>query len=75
MNRTSVLGGDTRSRGLFTGRRSRPVMIARYAATAAVLVLLVFLQLWGLILGGVLLLVVFGATTDTGADSRRALGR
>ena len=69
MNRTSVLGGDTRSRGLFTGRRSRPVMIARYAATAAVLVLLVFLQLWGLILGGVLLLVVFGATTDTGADS------
>src|SRR6478672_3120231 len=64
--RTSVLAGDTRSRGLLRGRRSRPVAAARYTAAAVVLVLLLLLQVWGLAIGVVLLLVVFGATADTG---------
>jgi len=66
MTRTSVLAGDTRSRGLFSGRRSRGVTVARYTAGAVVLVLLLLFQVWGLVVGVPLLLVVFGATTDTG---------
>jgi len=43
------------------------VAAARYTAAAGVLVLLLLFQVWGLALGAVLLLVVFGATADTGA--------
>ena len=67
MTRTSVLAGDSRSRGLFSGRRSRGVTAARFATGGLVLVLLLFFQLWGLIIGIALLLVVVGCTTDTGA--------
>ena len=74
MTRTSVLAGDSRSRGLFRGRRSRGVTAARYTAAAVVLVLLLFFQVWGLLIGVVLLLVVFGCTTDTGAGGTVASG-
>jgi hypothetical protein len=66
VSRTSVLGGDTRSRGMFSGRRSRKVMIARYGTCAVVLVLLVLLQVVGLLLGAALLALVFMVTADTG---------
>ena len=61
-----MLAGDTRSRGLLRGRRSRGVAAARYTAAAVVLVLLLLFQVWGLAIGVVLLLVVFGGTADTG---------
>ena len=70
--RTSVLAGESRSRGLISGRRSRPVTAARFAAAGVVLVLLVLFQVWGLIAGAALLLVVFGCTTDTGTGSTLA---
>ena len=43
-----------------------PVAAARYTAAAVVLVLLLLFQVWGLAIGVVLLLVVFGGTADTG---------
>ena len=70
--RTSVLAGESRSRGLISGRRSRPVTAARFAAAGVVLVLLVLFQVWGLITGAALLLVVFGCTADTGTGSTLA---
>jgi hypothetical protein len=67
MSRTSVLGGESRSRGLFSGRRTRGVMVARFGACFVVLLLLLFLQWLGLVIGVALLLLVFGSTADTGA--------
>ena len=55
--------------GVFSGRRSRGVTAARYTAGAVVLVLLLLFQVWGLLIGVPLLLVVFASTTDTGTGS------
>ena len=76
VTRTSVLAGDARSRGLFRGRRSRAVAAARYAAAAVVLVLLLLFQCGAWSSGCVLLVVVFGATADTGTGRQPlAVGR
>ena len=56
--RTSMLGGETKSRGLLSGRRSTGVVLAWGVAAVVCCVLLLFWQL-----AGTALLVRHGVTT------------
>ena len=73
MIRTSMLGGETKSRGLLSGRRSRGVMVAWIAGAAVFGVLVLFLQLVGLVIAVPLaaVLLIFNLDTGTGTTPLR----
>lgn len=78
VTRTSVLGGETKSRGLLSGRRSRGVLVVWGVAAAVGCVLLLFLQLVGLFIIVPLGTVVVVMTLDAGTGSspwRRVVDR
>jgi hypothetical protein len=67
--RTSVLGGETKSRGLLSGRRSKGVLVAWIIAAAVFAVLVMFLQLAGLLVAAPCAVVLLVLTMDTGTGS------
>ena len=69
MTRTSVLGGETKSRGLLSGRRSQGVLIAWGVGAVLFCLLLLFLQLVGLFIVTPLALLLLVFTMDTGTGS------
>ena len=67
--RTSVLGGESKNRGLISGRRSKGVTAA-WAVTGVVgCLLLVFLQFIGLVVTVLVVIGVFVATFDPGTGA------
>ena len=69
MIRTSVLGGEAKSRGLLSGRRSKGVMVAWIAGAAVFGVLVLFLQFVGLVVAVPLAAVLLVVTLDTGTGT------
>lgn len=64
-----MLGGETKSRGLLSGRRSRGVLVAWIVAAVVFGVLVMFLQLVGLLLAVPCAVVLLVLTLDTGTGS------
>ena len=67
--RTSVLGGESKNRGLISGRRSKGVTTAWAVAGVVGCLLLLFLQVIGLVVTGMMVVVVFVATFDPGTGA------
>ena len=64
MSRTSILGGETKSRGLLSGRKSRGTVVAWIAAAVASGVLVLFFQVVGLLIVAPLAAAVFLAVQE-----------
>lgn len=70
VNRTSILGGEARGRGLFGGaRRSRQQMIALIVAAIVSAILVLTMQLIGAGIAAVLLAGVWAAFADDGSGN------
>lgn len=69
VSRTSILGGESKSRGLLGGRRARGVVGAWIILGLVAAVLILFLQLIGFFIGAVAALVLFVMTMDPGNGS------
>lgn len=69
MSRTSILGGETKSRGLLSGRKSRGTVALWVCAAIVSCVLVLFLQLFGVLIVLPLLATVFVLTLDSGTGS------
>lgn len=67
--RVSVLAGETKSRSLLGGRRSRAVVAAWFVVAGLGAVLTLFLQIVGFVIAGVLALVLVVGTMDAGGGS------
>ena len=67
--RTSILGGESKNRGLISGRRSKGVTAAWAVTGVTGCLLLVFLQFIGLTVTVVLVIVVFVAGFDPGTGA------
>ncbi len=68
-DRTSVLGGESKSRGLISGRKSKGVTIAWVLTGVASCLLLLFFQFYGLVVAVVVAAVVLVATLDMGTGN------
>ena len=68
-DRTSVLGGEAKSRGLISGRKSKGVTVAWVLTGVASCLLLLFFQFYGLVVAGILTAVVLVATLDMGTGN------
>lgn len=69
MSRTSILGGETKSRGLLGGRRSRGVVGAWMTLGLVAAVLILFLQLVGFFIASAAAVLLFVMTMDPGNGS------
>lgn len=69
MSRTSILGGETKSRGLLSGRKSRATVVAWIVAAIVSGVLVLLLQVVGLLIVAPLAAAVFFLTLDSGTGS------
>ena len=65
MSRTSVLAGESKSRGLLSGRKKRSTLVAWIVTAVAAGVLILLLQMIGLVISLASALVLFVATLDT----------
>lgn len=69
MTRTSVLGGESKSRGMLSGRRSRGLAVTWVVIGVGGCLLVMFFQLSGLIATAVVAVVAFLASYDPGTGA------
>ena len=69
VSRTSILGGETKSRGLLGGRRSRGVVGAWMTLGLVAALLILFLQLVGFFIASTAAVLLFVMTMDPGNGS------